>query len=61
MQFYVDKFLRQRQFWETWQKKIFNYQTHNMNYYDDYVGSMDIIAVRVNLKVNKIKIELPMQ
>ena len=43
--FYGDKFLRQRQFWETWQKKIFNYQTHNMNYYDDYVGSMDIMQL----------------
>ena len=39
---YVDKFLRQRLFFENWQKKIFNMDTHNMNYYDSYVGSMDI-------------------
>jgi len=40
--FYGDKFLRQRLFFENWQKKIFNIETHNMNYYDSYVGSMDI-------------------
>ena len=40
--FYGDKFLRQRLFFENWQKKIFNTETHNMNYYDSYVGSMDI-------------------
>ena len=27
LNFYGDKFLRQRQFFENWQKKIFNYQT----------------------------------
>ena len=26
-------------------KKIFNYQTHNMNYYDDYIGSVDIFQL----------------
>ena len=40
--FYGDKFLRQRLFFENWQKKIFNMETHNINYYDSYVGSMDI-------------------
>ena len=40
--FYGDKFLRQRLFFENWQKKIIDIETHNMNYYDDYVGSMDI-------------------
>ena len=45
LNFYGDKFLRQRQFFENWQKKIFNYQTHNMNYYDDYIGSVDIFQL----------------
>ena len=40
--FYGDKFLRQRLFFENWQKKIFDMNSHNMNFYDDYVGSMDI-------------------
>jgi len=40
--FHGDKFLRQRVFFEEWQKKIYNLETHNMNFYDDYVGQMDI-------------------
>ena len=40
--FYGDKFLRQRLFFENWQKKIIDIETHNMKYYDSYVGSMDI-------------------
>ena len=43
--FYGDKFLRQRMFFENWQKKIMNIETHNMNYYDKYVGSMDIFQL----------------
>ena len=42
MSFYGDKFLRQRQYFENWQKKMFSQQTHDLNYYDDYVGTMDI-------------------
>tara|TARA_B110000977_G_scaffold50735_1_gene68925 strand:- start:651 stop:1592 length:942 start_codon:yes stop_codon:yes gene_type:complete len=45
MSFYGDKFLRQRLFFENWQKKIFNIQTHDMNFYDDYVGTMDIMQL----------------
>jgi len=45
LSFYGDKFLRQRMFFENWQKKIMNIQTHNMNYYDNYVGSMDIMQL----------------
>ena len=43
--FYGDKFLRQRMFFENWQKKIFDIGTHNMNFYDKYVGSMDIMQL----------------
>ena len=45
MTFYGDKFLRQRLFFENWQKKIIDLGTHNINYYDDYVGSMDIMQL----------------
>ena len=45
MSFYGDKFLRQRMFFENWQKKIFDMVTHNMNYYDTYIGSMDILQL----------------
>ena len=43
--FYGDKFLRQRQFFENWQKKIMNIETHNMGWYDNYVGTMDIFQL----------------
>ena len=43
--FYGDKFLRQRAFFENWQKKIMNIDTHHMDYYDNYVGSMDIFQL----------------
>ena len=32
-------------FFENWQKKVFNINTHDMNYYDDYIGSMDIYVL----------------
>lgn len=40
--FIGDKFLRQRQFFENWQKKIFDNTSHDMKYYDDYIGVLDI-------------------
>lgn len=43
--FFGDKFLRQRMFFENWQKKIFDMVTHNINYYDTYIGSMDILQL----------------
>jgi len=43
--FYGDKFLRQRLFFENWQKGIMNIDSHNMKYYDDYVGSIDIFTL----------------
>lgn len=43
--FYGDKFLRQRMFFENWQKKIYNDLTHDMKYYDEYIGYMDILQL----------------
>ena len=43
--FYADKFLRQRLFFENWQKKIISQESHSMRFYDDYVGSMDILTL----------------
>ena len=42
---YGDKFLRQRMFFESWQKMIFDLDTNNMNYYDEYTGSVDIMQL----------------
>ena len=43
--FYGDKFLRQRLFFENWQKKIFDINSHDMKFYDDYIGTMDIFQL----------------
>lgn len=40
--FYADKYLRERQFIELWQKMAVNNLTNKANYYDDYVGKMHI-------------------
>ena len=40
--FYADKYLRERQFFEIWQKLAVNTITHKANYYDNYVGKMHI-------------------
>ena len=43
--FYTDKFMRERTFFEIWQKAAFSNTTHNMNYYDNYVAPVDIYAL----------------
>jgi len=40
--FMGDKYLRQRAFFEEWQNLMFNSKTHDLTYYDSYIGSMDI-------------------
>ena len=40
--FMGDKFLRQRAFFENWQGKMYDQSTHNLEYYDSYIGSMEI-------------------
>jgi len=49
---YGDKYLRQRMFFETWQKMIFDLNTHNMRYYDDYTGEVDILQLGSNREEN---------
>ncbi len=43
--FYTDKFLRERTFFELWQKAAFSNVSHNMNYYSNYVAPIDIYAL----------------
>ena len=40
--FYADKYLRERHFFEMWQKMAVNTVTHKANYYDNYIGKMHI-------------------
>jgi len=49
---YGDKYLRQRMFFEAWQKMIFDLNTHNMRYYDDYTGEVDILQLGSNKSEN---------
>ena len=43
--FYTDKFMRERTYFEIWQKAAFSNVTHNFNYYNDYVAPIDIFAL----------------
>jgi len=40
--FYADKYLRERQYFELWQKSAFNDITNNYELYDNYVSDIDI-------------------
>ena len=40
--------LKEKVFFETWQRLAYNPQTWNMQYYDDYVGSMKIFQLDEN-------------
>ena len=46
--FYADKYLRERQFFEMWQKLAVNTISHKANYYDNYVGKMHIYQLGSN-------------
>ena len=39
---YCDKYLRQRSFFEMWQKAAFDQGTNNVHFYDEYTGGMRI-------------------
>ena len=43
--FYADKFLRERMYFELWQKCAISNETHNVNYYDDYVSQINIFGL----------------
>lgn len=43
--FYADKFLRERSYFELWQKAAFSNQTHNFNFYDNYVSDVNIFQL----------------
>jgi hypothetical protein len=40
--FYCHNDMREKTFFENWQKLAFNHQTFAVNYYDDYVGTIQI-------------------
>ena len=40
--FYLSEDLRERHFFEQWQRLAVNVESHKANFYDDYIGSMEI-------------------
>ena len=40
--FFADKYLRERQYFELWQKSAFNSLTNNYEFYDNYVSDIDL-------------------
>ena len=42
MSVYCDKYLRQRSFFEMWQKAAFDQVTNNVHFYDEYTGGLRI-------------------
>ena len=49
--FYLDSHLRERHFFEQWQRSAVNTQTHKANYYDSYIGTMEIYQLDANGEV----------
>ena len=43
--FYCHNDFREKKFFETWQRLAFNTQTWAVNYYDDYVGTIQIYSL----------------
>ena len=51
--FYADKYLRERQFFEYWQKLAVDTVSHKANYYDNYVGKMHIYQLGADSVVSR--------
>ena len=43
--FYSDKFMRERSYFEMWQRAAISSQSHNIGYYDDYVSDINIFQL----------------
>ena len=51
--FYADKYMRERQFFEAWQKMCVGEHTHKANYYDSYIGKMHIYQLGADSEVSR--------
>ena len=51
--FYADKYLRERQFFEAWQKMCVGEHTHKANYYDSYIGKMHIYQLGADSEIGR--------
>ena len=51
--FYADKYLRERQFFEQWQKLAVDTISHKANYYNNYVGKMHMYQLGADTTVDR--------
>jgi len=51
--FYADKYLRERSFFEQWQKLAVDTISHKANYYDNYVGKMHMYQLGADTTVDR--------
>jgi len=51
--FYADKYMRERQFFEAWQKMCVGEHTHKANYYDNYIGKLHIYQLGADSEQNR--------
>ena len=51
--FYADKYMRERQFFEAWQKMCVGEHTHKANYYDSYIGKMHIYQLGADSEISR--------
>ena len=51
--FYADKYLRERQFFEAWQKMCVGEHTHKAYYYDSYIGKMHIYQLGSDNEISR--------
>ena len=51
--FYADKYLRERQFFEAWQKMCVGEHSHKANYYDSYIGKMHIYQLGADSEISR--------
>ena len=51
--FYADKYLRERHFFEAWQRMIVGEHTHKANYYDNYIGKMHIYQLGSDNEISR--------
>ena len=43
--FYADLYMRERMYFESWQKAAISNTTHDVNFYDDYVSTINIMGL----------------
>ena len=57
--FYADKYLRERQFFEQWQKLAVDTISHKANYYDNYVGKMHMYQLGADTSTENSGRDMP--